>query len=169
MKRRRHRLERAARWGCTALAVLLAGIWGFSSRRSLLCISPASTAGQYVACIVHGGILYLEFGQERQPGGSRSWALSIETNYPKGRSVWIHEWLPGVVRDPTFWGLSAPLWIPFVVIVVASVWLWVRFLHRRTRVRAGLVCPECLYSRLGLAPSAPCPECGTRRTPEAAG
>ncbi len=70
----------------------------------------------------------------------------------------VHQPLwPGVATNAVFW--SAVIY-PLLLITAA--------LRRRLRIHRQL-CPACTYPRIGLAPSAPCPECGHTLTPAAAG
>ena len=58
---------------------------------------------------------------------------------------------------PGFW-LHIPLLAPILLATagVTLLWRW----DLRSRRRAGH-CPSCNYDHRGLAPNAPCPECGT--------
>lgn len=61
-----------------------------------------------------------------------------------------------------------PLWPGLIAntLIYAALWFgalaYARFAQRRSRTHRGL-CMACGYSREGLLPGAPCPECGVRR------
>jgi hypothetical protein len=67
-------------------------------------------------------------------------------------------WWPDYARVGSTWILDIPFWMPLAALGVAAGLLWRTHLIARRRSRAG--CPACGYSRSGLAPGAPCPECG---------
>lgn len=52
--------------------------------------------------------------------------------------------------------IQAPLWIPVAALGAPVLWRSVRAWSRRRRG----ACHACGYDLLGLAPGAPCPECG---------
>lgn len=168
MKKRRHSLERAARWGCTALAALSLIAWAFTWWRDLSVVSPATSDHRYAVVLLSRGNATLSirirtFEAGTVPPGPHFKVLS------RGKLLQAPNWLPQFRFSGGWLGVAVPLPILLPLLAGSSVWLWVRFLRRRTQVRIGLVCPECLYSRLGLAPGAPCPECGTVPKPEASG
>src|SRR5262249_1680532 len=71
-------------------------------------------------------------------------------------------WLPRSLNDGGYIrGFVLPLWIPVVAFAVPSAFLWVTDWRKRRRPGH---CSTCNYDRPGLAPDAPCPECG--KTPE---
>jgi hypothetical protein len=65
------------------------------------------------------------------------------------------EWRADSLTD---WRINIPLWMPLLLTVVISAAAWRRWLRRRPRPSDR--CPTCRYPRAGLAPTAPCPECG---------
>jgi hypothetical protein len=56
--------------------------------------------------------------------------------------------------------LLVPLWCFFLLVGAATGLLWSR---RCLGGRSTFGCPNCGYSRAGLAPGSPCPECGMAR------
>jgi hypothetical protein len=69
-------------------------------------------------------------------------------------------WRPSWDYFSGYWGLSLPLWIPFLLFAVPTALLWRRDHIATKRARIGR-CPLCGYDRRGLAADAKCPECGT--------
>ena len=75
----------------------------------------------------------------------------------------------GIVAAHTYsWGLRGNelvihvlLWPPAVLALAAGAAAWrLGFVARRRWKNAHKACPICGYARVGLAESAPCPECG---------
>lgn len=169
MKKRRHRLERAARWGSTLFAVLLTVLWLFTIRRDVFCMTPEWSPGRFgVVQVRHGKAL---FDYEFQPAHNKSarWMIQVTPITKPGRTEWVTRWTPGVRQDAIHIAFFLPLWIPILASTATSAWLWNGLFRSRAQVKNSLACPECLYSRTGLAPGAPCPECGTLPNQEAAG
>ena len=65
--------------------------------------------------------------------------------------------LPGTLPCELF---CFPLWMPATTCAAAGGTAWALDVLARRRAKLG-VCPKCSYSRAGLPPSAPCPECGS--------
>lgn len=67
-----------------------------------------------------------------------------------------------VIVNParTTTALTLPLWIPFTLFSLLTWRSWKLHLTHRAALRTNH-CPHCNYSRTGLTPSSPCPECGT--------
>jgi hypothetical protein len=73
------------------------------------------------------------------------------------------EWLPGWRVGSGWVEIGIPYWMLLVPMLFFAASFW-RAEIRRRRVKRG-VCPDCLYSRRGLAADATCPECGTVPAP----
>ena len=79
-----------------------------------------------------------------------------------GNSEWFvfHE---GLLPRLSYWGhpgLLLPLWLPFLALLLPTLWLWRR---DRRKPRPGF-CPVCDYNLTGNT-TARCPECGTSCQP----
>ncbi len=74
-------------------------------------------------------------------------------------SDWRVRWWFGSFRMGQFSGSAAPLWIPALVLFVASAWTWWLDIIARRRAKMH-VCKACGYDLAGLSAAAPCPECG---------
>ena len=59
----------------------------------------------------------------------------------------------------TTWRVQIPLWMPLIVTAVPAAFAVRGEVRRRRAIRHG-ACPKCGYSRAGLEPGTPCPECG---------
>ncbi|HEX2839173.1 MAG TPA: hypothetical protein VHN77_13730 [Phycisphaerales bacterium] len=95
------------------------------------------------------------------PSTNRQWQLVVTPG----------EFPPTFFPDYTTGGAtgagSIPLpWIIALILVPEGIWRIARKAERSTRAFAvgRGVCPACNYSRQGLSPSSPCPECGETLT-----
>jgi len=141
--RRRSRTRRGAKWAVTSLLLLLIVVGGLS------CLWSA----RYVGSDLH----------VRVRGGTLLWAASDQVAFtdlplPTGFRVY---WRPMRIA-PQWPRLSdprlgfVPLWIPTVVLAIATAFLW-RLDRRRTPPGH---CQKCGYNLTGNV-SGVCPECGT--------
>lgn len=83
----------------------------------------------------------------------------IDVNTEGMRYTWEGRW-----SSSMDWQIRVPLWAPWLVCAAWTAWAW-----RKRRHRSG--CSRCGYSRAGIAPDVPCPECGepTERSPRSPG
>ena len=149
------RIRKTIKWGglCVAgvmVVVMVCSAWKGSG--------PYWTTsnGQHVVSIYQGELVY--WGLPLPPSGKvlspkfgwDHWAIS------RPRIVW---WF--VQERPTLETVvEVPLWMPIVVTLLASAVASRLDLLAARRARVGM-CPKCSYPRTGLAPSSPCPECGS--------
>jgi hypothetical protein len=59
--------------------------------------------------------------------------------------------------------VAVPLWLPALVSLGIGTHAFVT-LRRRARAIKNGACPYCGYALIGIAPAAPCPECGRVKT-----
>lgn len=95
------------------------------------------------------------------PSTNRQWQLVVTPG----------EFPPTFFPDLTTGGATGAGSIPFpwiiaLILVPEGIWRIARKAERSTRAFAvgRGVCPACNYSRQGLSPSSPCPECGETLT-----
>lgn len=171
MKKRRHRLERAARWGCTALAALTLTAWAFTWWQDLCFKTPGIADARWAVAWLSRGNLTVMISRTKADAATLR-------SLPKSATVLIGQ--RGSARAPATWtprlnissaSIEFVLQLPFLLLVsaAAGAWLWRRQLVHARLARTGEKCHHCDYPRLGLASGAPCPECGTLPTPGAIG
>lgn len=153
--------DRRGRWlFCLQVSLLLASVlsvalWADSYRRTSLYTFPANEIA------LKAGELSYSWPSEEL----RARLMSAPDPEPDSTGIWnrLPRWIPMEWRLP---GLRAsagggvlfvvPLW--FLTLLSLSSALLIHFIEKR-RTIPGL-CPTCKYSRNGLAPTSPCPECG---------
>jgi len=157
MRGRVKSIARSTIWLLSALLPLIwiASLWG-------TCYGSVHVVpdGLQLGAVVGDGLL--GFGVN-----SKGW---LPASFIGGRDTpaWPREWLPHIVTSSSMIGVTLPLWIPWVVVL--GLCSLMHRDHRREKMRRlNGCCPGCGYSRVGLAPDAPCPECGTLPTPEGTG
>lgn len=154
-RRRRIAVVRAARWAAITLAILAGFVWGTSLRyRAALVGSPFNRTWSF-----EGGAFVASWFSRGHDGslsgfGNPGWKL-------ENRSVAVIHWLPRSVSAAagTLHTLVFPLWPLIVLFSMLAGWL----ARTQRRLRDPVACPACGYSLAGLAPDAPCPECGSGR------
>jgi hypothetical protein len=146
------RISNTIKWGGLALAVLLSvtwvGSWWFDA-----CVAPnANWAIRVSSGCAH--VLPDPDQLNRELNDSRLFHSVALEDAPQitWRPSWdLNDYPPHV---------TTPLWIPLVIVALASLVAW------RTDARVGrrarlILCPKCGYDRTGILQDATCPECGT--------
>lgn len=157
-RRRRARIRRAAAWGGLLLPLLITAIWIVSALGGVNYIRPVSPAlegwvwvgGGSAGCSTRLAFDPTETAWNRQPPtGWSSWVT------PRGYVLRSFIQRPSFIRyGRGLWMISVPLWLPLAAAALPTPWLW------RSVRSARLGHCRCGYSLAGLAPGAPCPECG---------
>lgn len=98
---------------------------------------------------LYEGRFDVHFGHARVSGEDLGWHVS-----PNLTPAW--QLKPDWGKRRVFWRIEVPLWIPFVLVSLATAFLWWRD-HRR--ISPGH-CEQCDYDLTGNT-SGVCPECGT--------
>lgn len=166
MKRRRHRLERAARWGCTVACAALLIAWPISMRWYLRLSLPPIAEHQSRITINNGSIYFGTVQVDEAAGMPPESCFQFGDN---AKFVRVRRLLPFFGEFLWGWTACIPIWIPLAICTPATIALWRRRQLSNRGFSSSAACHYCGYSRNGLAPGAPCPECGAAPTPEAAG
>lgn len=86
-------------------------------------------------------------GSSAPMGGSFQWWFDSGTKA-----------LPGSAMG--YWWIAVPLWCPALGLAIPAALLW-KIDRRTKRLKSPHICASCGYDRIGIAPNASCPECGT--------
>lgn len=133
-----------------ALTVLIATLWAASLKLDFGWVSPGPTT-----FAIGFGAGRLQLGRlipaDSPPDPYRGWYGESRVDFRQSWH-WRYDALGGNIL------VAIPLWAPFLAALVTTLLAWRRL---RRRLNPGL-CPACSYPRSGLAPNAPCPECGRR-------
>ena len=159
MTNRRHRFRRIAKWIGTGATMLILVAW--VSSVPLLGTKTTVFEGNYARnwIAVDRGLMIYEFGARPRPGRLKVYCWD---EGPERRQwpIWVRYGLiaPTVERFPTpaIYHLILPLWLPFLLVITPTAYLWNR---DRRRISPGH-CPSCNYNLTGNT-SGICPECGT--------
>lgn len=158
MKNRRH-LKSIVRWTAWVLALLLPVMWVVSLYFAAVARTPRSANGHFMGVGLADGcfaFIYTLAPSKVDPsfpliGPARYAGLSVGNP---------NVWRPDIDRSPAGVQVMVPLWMPWLVAIAFSVWFY-RDHRREEQRRLNGCCPCCGYSRNGLSPNAPCPECGS--------
>lgn len=151
MGQRRSRVRPLAKWAALAACVLTAALWLPTGSWCIWRINQARDGWAHVVTVSQGtlGIKSVRDRSISAGSGRVMWGWSSSGSMPR---LW---WPLRVGLSPAgAFELWVPLWLPFAVVAMPTIWLW---WHDR-RMRPGH-CP-CGYSLAGLKRGAPCPECG---------
>lgn len=138
-------IRRVARWGGAIASLLLAAVWIGSGWVWISRYSPSGGCGWTIA----GGEVYACW--DGRSDGPWAWSDSPHVNIAVGQLAWNS---PALNLDPWNRSILVPLWLPLVFAAALTAFAW-----WPPGPRDGC-CPSCSYSRAGLPPSTPCPECG---------
>ena len=153
MTRPRHRLRRILKWTGLVLCLLFPAAWGFSMQRGLFCNLGYP---DHSLELVLGAVWYRA---QPRPDPVTAPFISITDLYQAAPSA--HWRIRGSTVPGSRW-VVVPLWLPFVLVVGATAFLW---LFDR-RIPVGL-CISCRYDLTGNTTGI-CPECGAHAPPESA-
>ena len=156
----RGRVKSIARWTAWVLAVLLPAMLAFTIWGNALVNMPLGRGPTRIVVSLTWGAIHLGVGDS---------GIFRPTFWEwRGYPVLPGDWWPRYDRLPGGTSVVVPLWMPSIVAIGASVWFY-RDHRREEQRRLNGCCPGCGYARLGLAPDAPCPECGSLPTPKGTG
>jgi hypothetical protein len=147
---RRGRIRRAAKWAGTVACVLITSLWAASRWFDYgIYLAKLDRTFYMVQARYSGALLVGYYGSPHLTS-----ADNIIIWYEARGRARDSRWLPGMNTRGGSFLVLLPLWMPLVVAALPTTWLW----YRDGRSRPGH-CP-CGYLLAGLAPGAPCPECG---------
>ena len=159
---KRSRVKSIARWTAWVLAVLLPAMWVATIWGSSCAVVTLGARRLQVMVGLEEGTIWEGLILYDGHDSTRLWEPHRVATIPD-------EWWPRVIGIPPFMTfVHVPLWIPWIAICGLLGYLCIdRRIERQRRLRQH--CEKCDYPRLGLAPDAPCPECGSLPAPEGSG
>lgn len=163
--KKRSRLKSIARWTAWVLAVLLPLMWVAGLFGSVRVRTPRFSGGHFMWLAIGKGCLAL--GHTLDPSKDGASYPIVETQEAEAIRIPSIR-APDIVRSRMGVQVVVPLWLPWLFAMGISILLFRDHFREKRERRLGC-CPACGYSRAGLAPDAPCPECGTLPKPGAAG
>ncbi len=151
---KRSRIRRTAKWAGLVLCVLIASIWAASYGLCIKRIDMRPGLRVDSLMLVSGVVSVRRI--HVYPAGpswvSPEWSLGPVISSERYFSLRLYYWADTRLR---WFMLIVPLWIPLAICAAPTAWLWWRDWRR---ARPGHC--KCGYDLAGLAPTAPCPECG---------
>ena len=155
---RRHRVRRGAKWAGVVALVLLASLLLASRFWFLGYVKWLSHGEAYVTA--YRGVFTIAWTPPGSAPGRVSsdwlvdgWHVDAE-QAAKRRLDWLLR--PYHYRSSDHGSILIPMWMPWLLVAVPTMWLWWR---DRRRFAPGL-CQRCGYDLAGLPAGAACPECG---------
>ncbi|HEX2839473.1 MAG TPA: hypothetical protein VHN77_15255 [Phycisphaerales bacterium] len=142
------RIRKAVKWGGLVLAVLLATAWTATLWKD---VYRYDRHGSKVL-LTKGCVQVTVRHDVTTPLPRSNW----NTLPPQRPLAWLPAWNSKTTHD--LW--LVPLWFPFLLVAVPTALVWRSDIITARRVKM-YACPTCSYPRAGLAPSSPCPECGS--------
>jgi hypothetical protein len=158
--KRRH-VRAGARWAGTLGCLLWAAAWVWSCWCWLAWTHHSQA--MFMLTSLGRGAIHAAW----QPVNSAVWAgvapfSEFQVTDVPPRERFRTDWKPSYKQALGTKAITVPLWLPLVLTLAPTAWLWGSEVRRRRAVRAGS-CPSCGYDRRGLVGGADvkCPECGT--------
>ncbi|HEX2837804.1 MAG TPA: hypothetical protein VHN77_06715 [Phycisphaerales bacterium] len=149
------RIRKAIKWGGAAFVVAIVVIYTYTADKVWIWSKVSATHITLVA--VRGGRIEVRrFPNLGSPSLPARPAELVSGTGPTRAITWgIGEWNFGSGFTSTI-----PFWTPALAALMASALAWRldTLATRRAKLNA---CKSCGYPRTGLAPSSPCPECGS--------
>ncbi|MCC6676062.1 MAG: hypothetical protein IT436_02855 [Phycisphaerales bacterium] len=148
--RPRRRTRKLVKWGGAVLLLLTAAAWIVSMFGGLyISTYPRKKVGWSLGISAARGAIAVSLVRAVPRPTEIIWDPFQVGFY----SIWKVDWRV----DVNLKYARVPLWMPGLFFAAASGIAWRLDIrdHRR-----GHHCPSCSYDRSGLAPAAPCPECG---------
>ncbi len=158
--RRRHRLRRVMKWCGTVACVLILAAFGVSAVGNVgwICLLPLSKSGWFKEhqCYLSRGAMRVKMGRAdwKPPPWPATGLHVFAQRHNRSWTWWCRPYHQVVGADERFHYLAIPLWIPFLVTLIPTAFLW----YRDRRHPPGH-CQKCGYNLTGNE-SGRCPECG---------
>jgi len=149
------RIRKTIMWGGICLAVVCVALIALTPNRGWGVFRTTQTHAQSLR-ITEGAMVWDVTTFSRPAPTEQTYTHMFADRLPTSKVRW---WFyPQSVRAG--WRRDLPLWMPALASLIAAGFAWRldTLARRRERMNA---CPSCGYDRTGLAPSSPCPECGT--------
>jgi hypothetical protein len=159
----------SAKWGCSAMALVLAAAfvanrwYVLEIRRVSMPLADEGLRVRVISGLIMvkaGGVLHVTFAEPFVWGPDQGGVFALEKEQTP---LW--KWkLERSVASTHPW-VFVPLWMPFAPLALAAGALWYPGVRLTWRRRRGS-CLTCGYSRQGLAADVVCPECGSVPSPK---
>lgn len=163
MKKRRQSAGGVVRWTLTAVSLVALVLWIAIQGHVWIVSVPIPSGHRAISGHADPEITHLEISNDLGSLGFVCKAAKA-INHPNRRFS-----LPRIRFSEPRAGIEIPHWLTALAIVGSTSVAWWRSLTIEQRRRYRNECLACGYSRTGLAPDSPCPECGTLPQTEAAG
>ncbi len=147
-------IRKTVKWGGLVVGIALAIVFVVTWRRWCMVHWQPTAAVVYCLEVSSGNFIYDHAAawDSTLAGGPPYWNWNVRDE----PNVF---WWPWKLQTPSVLRLGLPLWIPSLAALTTSALAW-RLDHIANRRAKTDACPKCSYDRAGLAPAAPCPECG---------
>ncbi len=118
---------------------------------------PTSPTSPWAIVLGSGRVAFYDMTKSKYPMPPREYWYDELSDRPNMR--WLPEFSLGEKNGIDLPSVAIPLWVLAIPLIAGTLLAWRR--HRSLlRSEGADLCPFCKYSRIGLAPSAACPECG---------
>ena len=155
--RARHIAMQFVKWGGPMVALMLSFAWWRSGTTWMTHVGP----GDWTITLAWG-----KFGIAYEPGIMAMTEQLTGVAMPRGlaniQRPWGMHWSFSGTWEPGRKAVVVPMWFPTIIVAGLSALAWQMEFAARRRARAGN-CAKCNYSRVGLASTTPCPECGSMK------
>ncbi|HEX2838132.1 MAG TPA: hypothetical protein VHN77_08405 [Phycisphaerales bacterium] len=148
------RIRKTIKWGGLTLAVAMMVFAAYTAEKVWIWTKKGAT--HYTVVIIRNGRAEVNHWPDQASPPLRAGPVEFTSGTVPTKSVnlGLGEWQFG-----RFIGIIVPFWMPALASLVLSGFAWRLDTLATRRAKLG-ACPKCSYPRTGLAPSAPCPECG---------
>ena len=139
------------KWTGVALCALILVVW-FASRWWYAQLMTDPRSDRLIVLSVTSGVIRVLTVDMRYMDRNYSGRRPAHFGW---QSLPAWRWRPSHERIANGFGVDTPLWIPWLVVSLPTVWLW-----RFGRRHPSGTCHKCGYDLSGLSLGTTCPECG---------